>query len=276
MATGNGYIWSFWLYCGAESGKSNETKSVVMDFVNELESLPFFIITDSYYGSLELAEELHKKQIFFVLSCQKNRPAFLFSKGMHKEKKVKKGESRWCSNGQLAAIYFKDRSKVNFLTNADIIGEDKESDLPKVVSIYRKHMGHVDRADRILSLCKNNHKNRKWTDAHWKTCFKMTVDNSWILFRAVKKENISLENFIMNLALEIVNQYSELSTDIIESVGEIGLSMLHVPVRSNRKNYCEFCKPKKNHSSSNFYCYGCNYFLHFDCFAPFHGINTEK
>lgn len=61
---------------------------------------------------------------------------------------MKKGESRWCSNGHLAAFYFKYRAKVNLLTNADVLGVEKDKAggyLPELVKIYRKHMGHVDK-----------------------------------------------------------------------------------------------------------------------------------
>ena len=137
-------------------------------------------------------------------------------------------------------------------------------------------MGNVDRADSILSLCKNNHRNRKWTDAHLKTCLKMAIDNAWIIFRALNEEKISLEKFIIHLALQISNQYLSESPHIQEVLEKRELSALHVPVKSDSKKYCEFCKPKKSHSSSYYFCSGCKYYLHIECFAPFHGVESKK
>jgi len=271
IATSSNYVFSFWLYCGLESGRNTDTVSIVMDFVNQLESYPYWILADSYYGSLELAEKLHKKQVNFIIGCQKNRPAFLFGNGMHKEKGVKKGESRWCSNGYLAAFYFKDRAKVNFLTNADVIIEEK-NELPKIVSIYRKHMGHVDKVDGILSNCMYSNRNRKWTDAHFKGCLKLCIDNCWIIYKALKNESISLEKFIMELACLIVTQYANESPQLEEKDLKTELSYVHAPIRSNETKYCEFCKPKKNHSKASYFCSACGYYLHIDCFAPFHQL----
>ncbi len=49
---------------------NTDVVSIVCDFVDKLEGLPYWIIADSYYGSLELAEELNKRQVLFILSCQ--------------------------------------------------------------------------------------------------------------------------------------------------------------------------------------------------------------
>lgn len=275
LATSSNYVFSFWLYCGKESGRNTDTNSIVLEFVNELEYYPYFIIADSYYGSVELAEKLHDRQVFFILGCQKYRPSYLFKNFMHKEKRMKKLESRWCSNGHLAALYFKDRAKVNFITNADIIDVEKvgsDTYLPKVVKIYRKHMGHVDKADAFLSHCLFSNRNRKWTDAHFKASLKFTVDNCWIIYNHIKNESISLESFIMKLACELVEEYTKESTQMVEQIDKSEISNVHVPVRSDKKSRCENCKPKKNDSKTNYICSECNVYLHIDCFAPFHDV----
>lgn len=114
---------------------------------------------------------------------------------MHKSKGVKRGQAKWCTNGQIAAFYFKDRTKVNFLSNADVTSAEKTNPgtiLPRVVKIYRQHMGHVDKVDAFLSNHLFSNRNRKWTDTHLKTCLKMCVDDCWIIYRKLGHESIFL------------------------------------------------------------------------------------
>ena len=44
---------------------------------------------DSYYGGLELAQILQEKDLYFLLSCAKNRPNWLFKDYLNKNLKVK-------------------------------------------------------------------------------------------------------------------------------------------------------------------------------------------
>jgi hypothetical protein len=43
IATSSNYIFDFWLYMGNESDRKSDTLSIVSDFVNKLESLPYSI-----------------------------------------------------------------------------------------------------------------------------------------------------------------------------------------------------------------------------------------
>ena len=195
---------------------------------------------------------------------------------MHKEKKMKKGESRWISNGSIAAFYFKDRSKVNFLTNYDGMGLNLEKKIPEIIACYRKNMGNVDRADSILSNCIFSHRNRKWTDANFKTCFKMTIDNSWIIYKKVKNSSISLEEFMRILAVEMVNQFEPHNTHIGKPVNARKGKDYHFPVNTGIKKNCQVMACKKNKSKSPYKCSECDVHLHIDCFQSFHTSESKK
>ena len=279
LATASSYIYDFWLYCGKNSARNTDTKSIVLEFTEVLPKLPYRIFADSYYGSVDLAQELNNNGFLFIISCNKNRPAFLFSNGMHTEKNVKKGESRWCSNGRIAAMYFKDNAKVNFLTNMDVMVHEKDekgNPLPKLVSTYRKYMGNVDRADSILSNCRFQHRNRKWTDAHFKTCLKMCVDNAWIIFRAKTDVSVPLQQFMRKLASEIVKQYETNNPQSVEQSPKTEASLLHVPLNMNKRKRCEINACKTNDLKSKYICTGCGNFLHVDCFYDFHFPDTKS
>ena len=81
------------------------------------------LVADSYYGSLELARELDAAGWLFILACQANRPAWLFSakseEGPALQKRLKKGEWAWVTDqeGKLIAVSFYDSGRCNFLSN---------------------------------------------------------------------------------------------------------------------------------------------------------------
>ena len=269
MATSSNYVYSFWLYSGSNSTRKTNTENIVLDFVKELPSLPHFILSNSYYGSLSLAEELNKLQVRFIMSCQKNRPAFLFKDYLNKQKNMKQGESRFISNGHLVAFYFKDRAKVNFLTNADLVKAEHVVP-PRLVQVYRKHMGHVDRVDAILSQCMFSNRNRKWTDAHFKACLKFCVDNCWVIYKQIKKESLPLEDFLMKLACQLIKPYKSETTKQEELVDTISQSNYHFPVKSDKRSRCQIPACFKKDLKSNYFCSACNTCLHIECFSSYH------
>lgn len=71
-----GFFYDYWFY----QGKNGKTIDIVSNFVSKLEKISqnYTVYTDSYYGSLELAEYLNERNFCFILSCGKNRPSFLF------------------------------------------------------------------------------------------------------------------------------------------------------------------------------------------------------
>ena len=80
LADQYGYIYGFWVYYGKDS--NNRTASpapIVLDFASYLHGKGHIIITDSYYGSLSLADRLQEYGFKFVMCCRKNHPTFLFA-----------------------------------------------------------------------------------------------------------------------------------------------------------------------------------------------------
>ena len=177
---------------------------------------------------------------------------------------------------QIAAMYYKDRAKVNFLTNTDLIDEKKsngENYIPQLVQTYRKHMGHVDKVDSFLSNYKFSNRNRKWTDAHFKTCLKMCVDNCWIIYKEIGNEKVSLEKFIVELAKEMVNEYSEESTNDVEDTHQTKPSSENgIPQKVDKKGRCKICWKNGIDSSTVFICTKCFDYVHPQCFESHHHL----
>jgi len=53
-------------------------------FVKKLDDFhEYFVYADSWYGSEELALQLHKLGFWFTIACKSNNPSYLFSQYLH-------------------------------------------------------------------------------------------------------------------------------------------------------------------------------------------------
>lgn len=102
------FFYNYWFY-----QKNGKTINIISNFVSKLEKISqnYTVYTDSYYGSLELAEYLNERNFSFILSCGKNRPSFLFSNCLHED--LEKGNS----SESMFAHSFKDKKIFNVISN---------------------------------------------------------------------------------------------------------------------------------------------------------------
>lgn len=54
---------------------------------------------------------------------------------------------------------------------------------PRMISVYNKHMGGVDRSDQNISLYRISIKGKKWYYPVIMQCIDMTEENAWLLHR---------------------------------------------------------------------------------------------
>ncbi len=135
-------MYSFDIYLGNKGGarQTGLAETVVTRFSDLLPVGRFIIITDSYFGGMSLAIALHTSGRLFILGCTAIRPSFLFKEDIHKSyAKWSLHDLAWrmCSGG-IAAVTWKDKKHVNYLTNY-CSPTTTENDLPSVVSFYRQH-----------------------------------------------------------------------------------------------------------------------------------------
>ena len=117
----------------------------------------------TFFPLLICIDDLAQKKIF---CCGTVRP---HRKGMPKDLKpktlrLKRGDIRVRTRGDLMAVVWKDKRDVCLLTN--IHGPPKEGNYcdehrnaikPAIVADYNRHMGHVDNADRMANSYTASH-----------------------------------------------------------------------------------------------------------------------
>ena len=185
----NKYLYDFWFFKGKKKnqekkGKSNLQNSqysndfgsidtlsepsnipsdIVEKFVNILpEPEKRLILADNYYGSLDLGEKLSKRDVYYIFTCNKNRPGFLFK---NMDQGLKKKKFRFFCKGNILALSFFDTGICNFLSNCcdTIIMLQNEKKKPQICVRYNNSMGYVDSFNYHLGVYLYKHRKSKWT-----------------------------------------------------------------------------------------------------------------
>lgn len=119
MADESGFLWSFWLYEGADGGQRAKPTDIVMDFIEQIpgDVKQHIIITDSYYGSVDLAQKCTDKGYKFLFCCKSDKPSALFKDILHKSLKKHEWKLSLHQDLNIIALSYHDRSICNFITN---------------------------------------------------------------------------------------------------------------------------------------------------------------
>lgn len=276
MADSSNFIIDFWYYTGEETQRSNKPTNIVLDFVNPLQekfpNRPFIIVTDSFYSSLKLAEELHSKKLGLLLSCRSDQPSFLFAKYLHVG--LKKGETAYVFNKKFNAISYYDKAKLNLITNLFqghkmLWNSNKSKQLPTSVYWYRKWLGPIDHADRQLHLYLPQHRNIKWTQALFRGLLKVAVNNCFIIAQQLEFVDSLLETEL--LLIDYMSNDHTLRQNVLKPVYmQKTTGTNHWPKKKAKSRDCAACLLKSKRSRTPYVCLTCGIHLHPDCFELYH------
>ena len=103
----NKFVCKFWMYKGHQPSATN----ITLDMVYYLKDSGRVVITDSFYGSLELANALQAIGLNHFLLCRIDRPSRLWHKVMIDPYDYENKEWKILTNMKMAACVFKDKKK---------------------------------------------------------------------------------------------------------------------------------------------------------------------
>ena len=271
----NFYLWDFWLYEGSESERSGKPTDIVMDFatnVTKIQHKPHIIVADSYYGSLNLAQQLHNMKLGCLFSCRADKPTDLFTGYLHNG--LTKGNFNHINNRTFSAITYYDKAKVNLLTNVFlgnrmIYDSTKQKSLPISLYWYRKWLGGLDHFDRWLHLYLKPHRNIKWTQALLPALLKIAVGNTNIIANRMELSE-NLKDTTLQLIQHLTSNHTLRTNENrpIYQIKKTGWG--HFPEEISKKRPCAHCLSLKVKSSTTFKCQICDVALHPKCFKNYH------
>ena len=127
----------------------------------------------------------------------------LHRKGMPKDLKpktlrLKHGDIRVRTRGDLTAVVWKDKRDMCLLTNihdppreGNYCDEHGNAIKPAIVADYNRHMGHVDNSDRLANSYMASRRTWKWTKKLFFHLLDLAIVNSYILLSSCGGKKIS-------------------------------------------------------------------------------------
>lgn len=195
------------------------------------------IVGDSYFGNIELVEELKRQGRKSIFTA--NHPKWLFQDGLHKtwsKKGYQVGECHWIRREDgIFALSWMDCSLVNFVgygfePSVEIEFKKKKrgekngalSTMPLIAKIYRTYYHGLGISDFIFNnindfvfkdqfdkaVCTWRIQNRapKWTITVFWSLLKFGIVNAWQLYKQSQKKQITQVNFIRSVYLGLVGK----------------------------------------------------------------------
>ena len=178
----SGYVFNWHFYTGAGSQRTNNlARNIVVELVQGLEFKFHHVYFDSYYSSIELAQELAQKGFGCVGTINKRR-RFLPQAIKNPSEPLQQGETLSRKLGNLVSLIHKDKREIRLITT--IHGKQlSASGKPQALVDYNIYMRGIDKGNQNSAYYHNNHKSLKW----WKTIFnsliKVSINNAYILYK---------------------------------------------------------------------------------------------
>ena len=116
--------------------------------------------------------------------------------------RLKRGDIRVRTRGDLTAVVWKDKRDVCLLTNihdppteGNYCDEQGNTIKPAIVAVYNRHMGHVDNTDRMANNYTASRCTWKWTKKLFFHLLDLAIVNSYVLSSSCGGEKISHRDF---------------------------------------------------------------------------------
>lgn len=157
-------------------------------------------------------------------------------------------------------------------------GTQKEFDCPEAIIFYNNYMAGVDKSDQYSTYYEVDRKSTKW----WKRVFyrllNVAVSNAWIIYKKFQTKELSLIDFLVPLAENLIEVGKEGTKNRRRSDmghaskrAKLANDVDHEPVRQSSKHRCKYCSiVMKKQSRTLYKCNFCQVFLCAKCFEPYH------
>ena len=189
--------------------------NTVANLTRGVEEFGHKLYMDNFFSYPDLYDNLAQKKIF---CCGTVR---LLRKGMPKDLKpktlrLKCGDIRVRTRGDLMAVVWKDKRDVCLLTNihdppreGNYRDEHGNAIKPAIVADYNHRMGHVDNVDRMANSYMASHRTWKWTKKLFFHLLDLAIVNSYILLSSCvgRKFTAFLEMFVLHYTIRTLQHF---------------------------------------------------------------------
>ena len=125
---------------------------------------------------------------------------------------LQRGNLQVRTSGDLTAMLWRDKRDVRVLTNihdppteGNFCDNNGKAIKPQIVADYNRHMGYVDKGDRMTETYSINCRTWKWTKKLFHL-FDLAILNSYILFSSLGGKKNLLKDFWLTLMRNLLAQ----------------------------------------------------------------------
>lgn len=208
LCTVDGYTCNMLVYTGKgqEGREKDHGMKTVLKLIQKLDKNGRIVITDNFYNSVELAEELLKRKTFLCGTLRANR------RGLPKSvvaKKIKKGEVigkmrrtgvkviKWVDKRAVLMISSCKNHDAKLITKTRSRGGRKEHiRKPECTYFYNDSKKGIDYSDQMSSYYSTLKRGQKWfRKLMMELILGKAVVHAWVVYNNKKKKEDGKENF---------------------------------------------------------------------------------
>jgi hypothetical protein len=296
LCDSTGYTYDMGVYLGNDRQQPAQhlaaTHTTVTNLTRRVEGVGHKLYMDSFFSSPDLFDDLAQKKIYCWGTVRLHR------KGMPKDLKpktlrLKRGDIRVRTRGDLTGVVWRDKRDVCILTN--IHDPPREGNLRDehgnaiklgIVADYNRHMGYVDKVDMLANSYTASRQTWKWTKKLFFHLLDLAVLNSYILLSSCGGKKISHRRFRLALVREML-AWAGHDPQPSRRIGRRALTSAntgrleachnkHWPVCSTTKRRCRVCSARGVTRTVKTKCKRCDVALCVDrmCFMDYHTKDT--
>jgi len=287
-----GYTYNMTVYLGRDRQRTAQhltaTHATVSQLTEKIQGRGHKLYMDNYFSSPDLFNDLATKQIYCCGTVRPNRKGMPQDFGP-KRMTLKRGDLQVRTRGDLTTILWKDKRDVRILTNihdppaeGNFCDSNGKAIKPQIVADYNRHMGYVDKGDRMANSYSINRRTWKWTKKLFFHLFDLTILNSHILYSSLGGKKISHRDFRNTLMWNLLAQAGH-ERNVRRPIGRPPAAVTqvlrleerdrqHWPIPSATRRRCRVCSAKGVTRNVSMICKKCDVALCCDttCFSDYH------
>ena len=295
----NGFVMRFSIYTGkanqdARAPEVGLGESVVLRLISNINPSCQLVAFDNFFTTVNLMYELNKRGLYAIGTVRPSRrgiPCVIKQK-----EKLDRGEHRFQTNGQIAAIKWQDRKPVTVLStgfnpssvvkinrkNKD--GTKSELSCPTAIAWYNKVMGGVDHFDQFRERYAIGRRSLKWWHRIFFYLIDLAIVDAFLLWSVDKRNGNTYDqlHFRVRLARQLIGDHSTRKRKgppvaflahkkrVPDDVRLVGVGH-HMPRVGPTFRRCRLCSSAAHEQRTRCLCTACNVPLCMEpCFRKFH------
>lgn len=284
-----GYTYDMNVYLGKQKELATDNVSAihgtVLQLIRRVEGVGHKLFMDNHFSSPILFDDLLERKINSCGTVRYNRRG-LPQEINPKQLKLRRGDIVTRVRGNLCVLRWKDKRDVFLLTNmhsppaeGNFVDEHYNAIKPQVIEDYNKHMGYVDKADRMANSYGISRRTWKWTKKLFFHLLDITILNSFLLHKTAGGK-MSHKTFRETLVRDLICEAHQTSSLRLTSgrPSSVSKHLLRLEAKNSqhwpskcKMRRCRVCSAKNKFVRSSYCCEKCNVGLCVvDCFKKWH------